>query len=394
MNASLGYQNRRKDILGALEQIASYLEEREVDVMLVTGDVFEKSGAEKKGEAVEDFKRIFTPFLGRGGTILMISGNHDDEIFFNMLRDALDLNFPNRKGLGGTHPTGRLYVAANARMLRLIDATGTTVQFVMMPYPTPRCYLYGENVHYESIEQKHRDMQQRFVNTLQSFEAKLDKKIPTVLLSHVHVRGVRAHNLYKINEGDDIIFEQGDIPTHWAYAAYGHIHRPQEAVGGAPHVRYAGSVERMNVGESDDDKSVVIFDIDPSHLTAEPELLPLKSTPIYHVEITDPDNEIPQLTSLYPDASTSLISYNLHWQPAKHNPDQLCRAIKDIFKRCYQHELFEVGRDESRINFTPQKLADVPGTVRDYLALQLEEHPQRADLLALAEEFLAMEVWL
>jgi DNA repair protein SbcD/Mre11 len=55
-------------------------------------------------------------------------------------------------------------------------------------------------------------------------------------MSHVHVRGVKAHNLYRLSETDDVIFEAGDIPAEFACVAYGHIHQPQEALGGAPRV--------------------------------------------------------------------------------------------------------------------------------------------------------------
>src|SRR4051812_31240204 len=82
MNDYLGSQDRSEDIYRVLEQIAGYLDEHRVDVMLVTGDLFERSSAEKKEAAVGQFKRIFLPFLERNGTILAISGNHDDEVFF------------------------------------------------------------------------------------------------------------------------------------------------------------------------------------------------------------------------------------------------------------------------------------------------------------------------
>ena len=46
------------------------------------------------------------------------------------------------------------------------------------------------------------------------------------------------------------------LAEQYAYVALGHIHRPQ-FLGGHPHVRYSGSIERMDLGEQTDTKSAV-----------------------------------------------------------------------------------------------------------------------------------------
>src|SRR5436309_3125735 len=97
MNDTLGRVDRSDDICRALERIAGYLEEYAVDVMLVAGDLFsEPARPERMRAAVAEIRRIFLPFLERGGTILAISGNHDSEVFFETLRDAFDLVAPGR----------------------------------------------------------------------------------------------------------------------------------------------------------------------------------------------------------------------------------------------------------------------------------------------------------
>jgi DNA repair protein SbcD/Mre11 len=394
MNDRLGFQDRSEDICRALEQIANYLEEYKVDVMLVTGDLFERGNAEKKEIAIAEFKRIFQPFLTRGGTILAISGNHDDETFFSTLRDALDLVAPGRKGRDGTHATGRLYIAPKPRNLQLADEAGNVVQFVLMPYPTPRCYFRDAGLNCHTIEEKNRLIQNEFKNTLDELKSRLDARYPSVLLSHINIRGVKAHPLYRLSESDDVIFEPEHVPAYFAYAAYGHIHNPQEAIPGATHMRYAGSIERMDANESGDQKSVVFLEIADNRRVGKPELLPLKSTPIYHVEITDPDVQMSCLAEQHPDADHALVKYTLHWQPGRHNKDELCRALNGIFKRCYAREFVEVGRGNTGASgFAPQRMQDVIGTVNDYLKVQLAGHPQGKEIKALADDLLAQGGW-
>lgn len=392
MNKQLGHVDRSADICRALEQIARYLDEYQVDVMLVAGDVFEGRHADQTRAAVGEIKRIFSPFLERGGTIVAISGNHDSEVFFETLRDALDLVAPLRSGVYGADATGRLYVAPNPRILRLADRQGTVVQFVLMPYPTARHYLRGDGMQYHSIEEKHRAIQDRFVATLELLQARLDLSQPSVLVSHIHVRGVRVHE-HALTEVEDVVFEPSDIPTHWSYVAYGHMHKPQLAIPGAGHIRYAGSVERLDAGDSDDQKSIVVCEIGPSGLVGEPLVLPLNSMPIYRIEITDPDAEIPHLAERFPDAQNALVHYTLHWQPGKHNRDELCRQIQSVFPRWYGREFKEIGRlDEKEQILAAQRLEDVAGTVREYLTQRLDKHPDRDKLLALADELIAKEV--
>lgn len=392
MNDRLGHVDRSGDICRALEQIARYLEQYQVDVMLVAGDIFEGRHADQTRSAVGDIKRIFSPFLQRGGTIVAISGNHDSEVFFETLRDALDLVAPSRLGVDGTDATGRLYIAAKPRILRLADHQNAIVQFVLMPYPTAHYYLRGDGVQYRSIEEKHRAIQDKFVVTLKTLQTQLDQRLPSVLVSHIHVRGVRVH-AHALIEAEDVVFEPSDIPTHWAYIAYGHMHKPQLAIQGAAHVRYAGSIERLDAGDCDDQKSVILCEIGPGGLAGEPQVLPLDSTPIYRIEICDPDAEISHLAERYPDAQNALVYFILHWQPGKHNRDELCQRIQSVFPRWYGREFKEIGRlDEREKILAAQRLRDVAGTVREYLDQRLEKHPDRDGLLALAEELLAEEV--
>lgn len=390
MNRKIGRQNLNDDICSALEQIAGYLDEYQVDVMIVAGDILETtSRIQEMKRAVSDIRRIFSPFLERGGTIICISGNHDNEVFFETLRDALALVGPSKSRTDKLNSTGRLYVAPNARILRLPDPNGNMTQFVLMPYPTSRAYITEKNARFESVEEKHRAIQQAFKNRLNYLEGKIDVSIPAVLVSHIHVRGIQPHALYRLTEAEDILFEQGDIPTHWAYVAYGHIHKPQPAITGSEYLRYAGSVTKLDGSERDDEKSVVLCELDSTGRVGEPRLLPLDTPPMYRIEITDPDIQIPKLQEQYPEAETALVHYTLHLDPSKHHRETLCREIESIFPRWYDRRFREIGQAQTPvIAFDAQKVQDVVGTVRSYLDMRLKDHPRREALIALAESLM------
>jgi exonuclease SbcD len=306
LNHRLGGRiDRNEDICRSLRQIAAYLEEYQVDVMLVAGDLFERGRADELRKGVSLIREIFLPFLQRGGTIVAISGNHDSEVFFETLRDAFDLAMPVQSS-GEVQRAGRMYIAPYPRLLRLADAEGTVVQFVLMPYPTPSWYLRGADVQPRSIEEKHRMIQEKFTRTLAQLQTPangFDESQQAVLVSHIHVRGVNPRKLFQITEAEDVLFEANAIPYSWAYVAYGHIHQAGKVKEDVEHVRYAGSVERLNFGEAEDEKSVVLLEIGPDGLRGTPQTLPLPATPIYQIELTDPLAQIPLLREQYPEAA-------------------------------------------------------------------------------------------
>ena len=391
LNDRLGRMDRRGDIFARLKEIAGYLEEYEVDVLVVAGDLFSQpSRMGDMREALGDVKDVFRPFLARGGTMVAVSGNHDNEASFDLLRSALDLAHPLEPQDDTPLPGGRLYLAARPTLLLLEDRMGQRVQFLLMPYPTPPRYLRGESASYSSLEEKNRSMHQALLRELHRIQERyVDPKLPTVLVSHIHVRGSKLHNRYHPSELDDIVIESGEIPTHWAYVAYGHIHKPQ-ALPGAEHVRYAGSIERSDHGERGDEKSVTLVEIGVEGRTGEPIVLPLDATPVYRVEIDDPDEQVPRLKERYPDHQRALVSYRLLYDPTRHDKDEISRQIEDTFPRWYDRRAVPTGAELALDGAGPEMSArDVPSTVRDYLKESLPKDSGERDLiLRLADELL------
>ena len=392
LNHRLGQVDQSGDICAALEQIARYLNEYAVDVLLVAGDLFsERSRPDQLRTAVSEIGRIFRPFLQRGGTMLAISGNHDSTVFFDTLREAFDLVAVTPRTAGEGHQTGRLYLAADPQTIRLQAADGTAVQFVLLPYPSVR-YLRGERTNYSTVAEKNSRLQAAFTQIQHKLDADLDRRLPAVLVSHIHVRGSQVHTLYKISESDDVMFEAGDVPAHYAYVAYGHIHKPQSLLGTNSHVRYAGSVVRLDGGEREDDKSVVLCEVGPGGLIGNPQVLPLEGPPHYRITITDPDREISTLGERYPRASEALVEYTLHYDPTHHNREELCRQIAAAFPRWYRRELIAAGHElthATRVDL--RRIENMGQTIHDYIEQQVKSPADRAVVQAAMESLLAEE---
>ncbi|RAQ93968.1 metallophosphoesterase family protein [Thermogemmatispora tikiterensis] len=398
LNSRLGRQQRNPDLVRALNRVALYLEEERVDVMLVAGDLFrERSHAEQLQAGVEIIKIAFKPFIERGGTIVAICGNHDSEVFFTTLRDALDLVMPASQHGDELHSSGRLYLVPRARVLRLSDRDGQVVQFVLMPYPSSS-YLRGEaGQRFETLAQRNRAIAEQFRSVLTRLQQGLESRWPSVLVSHILTRGMLAPSGHYLEESDEVRLEASDLSFPWSYVALGHVHCPQAALPNAVHMRYAGSIERLDYGERDDQKSVVLLEIKDGRLVEPPRLLPLESAPFYEVEVRNPAQELPTLPALYPDHERALVRYILHWDSSTMSVgerERLCQAIEGLFPRWYEREIRDVRSGtvtSSALTF--QQSRDVLATVRHYLDLCLKDdpEPEREAMLQLAEQ-LFMEV--
>src|SRR4051794_767548 len=165
----LGRIDRTDDLKRGVERIAAYCESEAADVLLVAGDLFsELSRPETLRDTIGHLRTSFGPFLARGGTILALAGNPDNETFCQTLRHTLGLGTPGENGADGALLTpGRLHLADGPALWRLADRSGGEVQFVMMPYPSPSRYLDGESAHaYTRRDEKNRALKDAFATKL------------------------------------------------------------------------------------------------------------------------------------------------------------------------------------------------------------------------------------
>jgi exonuclease SbcD len=388
----LGRIDRTEDLRRAVERIAAYCASEQVDVLLVAGDLFsELAGPDGLREAIRHLQGVFETFLRDGGTILSMTGNHDKETFCQTLRHAMSLAAPLSDHAGAVALPGRLYLATDPTLLRLNDrVSGHPIQFVLMPYPTPTRYLTDESTQrYSGLDEKNRHLMAAFtskLHELQTSEA-FDPTLTTVLSAHVHVRGSELHSTFRMTEQEDVVFDDADLPLAFAYIALGHIHKPQ-ALNGHAHVRYCGSIERLDLGEARDSKGVVVVDVGPEGLRCEPYTLPLDATPIYEVCIRSPKTELPLLSGRYPDAAQALVKIDCTYTAGVENREETLRQLEEIFPRWYDRQIVEAGALGPALTVgEPSSARSFEDTVREYLTQELTNHEDalRDAVLARAE---------
>ncbi len=391
----LGRIDRTADLRAAVERVATYCKQENVDVLLVAGDLFsELARPDALRESIRHWQEAFRGFLESGGTILTLTGNHDNENFCQTLVSAMSLAAPTLGHMGETVPPGRLYLAADPTFIRLEDRLGGyPVQFVLMPYPTPSRFFKGEAaLKYGSPEEKNKLLVTAWADALREIRAhpKYDLKAPAVLGAHVHVQGSTVGpSLFRITEEEDVVVEGADLPEQFDYVALGHIHKPQWL--GAKHVRYCGSIERMDLGEQGDQKGVVIVEIGSDGRNGDPVVLPMPATPIYEVNVLNPSVTIPQLKLEYPNAQNDLVNLHIRYTAGTDQLEEVLRDLDHIFPRWYARDWQETGALGPTLAGTEGVGSKSFGeTVRDYLGQELIQHDEneRQAILNIADGLL------
>jgi exonuclease SbcD len=383
--------NRTDDLTARVEVVADLCETHEADVLLIAGDLFsEHATVEDMTQALTHLHATFAPFFDRGGTILAVTGNHDKEVRIEMLRAGMRLAAP--AAVSRQFLPGRMYLLNRPYFGRFQTPAGDRAQVVLIPYPTVSRYA-EQGDEFRSKDEENRVLQGRVAQEIQiaGSHPEFDQTLPTILAAHLHVRGAEVHSLFKLTEREDVVFDTGFLPTAWAYIGLGHIHKPQ-CLGGMHHIRYPGSLDRLDFAERADEKGVVLLDLGPTGLRCEPTWLPIAATPMHDVPITDAAVELPALAERYPDREMAIVRICVTHNPTGLSRHEIAQELRRLFPR--HAEITWIKPDapagEATVNgFRPQ--ADYRATIRDFLAKRLDGDPDKEGVLTLAEQFLTQE---
>ena len=384
----LGRIDRTSDLQNRVESIARLCEEHQVDVLLIAGDLFsEQATPDEMTKALQHIRECFRGFFNNGGTVLALTGNHDRDGRINMVRAGMTLAAP-IAGRDGVAAGGRMYLLNGRMVTKLRGADGQCVQFVIVPYPFASRYdLSAAN--YRSKEEENRLLHTKVAEWISqsSKSDSFDPRLPTVLAAHLHVRGAEVHKLYKMTERDDVLFDFADLNPMWSYVALGHIHQPQ-TMNGSETVRYSGSLDRLDFGETHDDHGVVLLEVQGAK-TVEPIRLPIRATPFHTITIADVETELSTLKEKYPDHETAIVRLRVTPSTVK-SCDEVGRELRKLFPRW--HELTWTSQDvpeKEAVSVQFNKNQSFETTVRDYLTGALINDPNKDALLELVDRYLS-----
>jgi exonuclease SbcD len=382
LGARIGRVDRADDAFARIDELAQVIDQEQVDLLLVAGDVFDETRTAQLGGLVRRLAERLAPQLADGLRAVFVAGNHDRDASVFPLLQATSQLF-------GAAAAARVSFVQRPAVLEIPSRDATqAVAVACVPYPTHFRYDL-EARGWPSRDVRNRELAEAVrarIGELADEAAARHGGLPAVLAAHLLVRGTQVgRGAYCLTEAEDIPVERGDFQAAWDYVALGHIHKPQQL--GHPNIRYSGSIERMDLGEASDSKEVVVVTVDGRGKVAA-RSVPLDATPFAAIEAAGED-ELRARRAALEDPERTLVSLTLKVDGTQSVTALIAKA-HELFPRLYREpEVVRTSLPGAAGSVSGFDRTDVAGTVRGWLKGRLAGDPDAEVVLALAEELLA-----
>ncbi|QYZ67283.1 MAG: exodeoxyribonuclease I [Gammaproteobacteria bacterium (ex Lamellibrachia satsuma)] len=251
-------RKRYQEFDAFLSWLAEKIDQEQVDVLLVAGDVFDTSTPSNRAQA------LYYRFLCRVAAsscrhVIVIAGNHDSPSFLNAPKELL-------RALN-VHVIGSTGENCEDEVLLLQNREGSPELIVCaVPYLRDRDIRVAEAG--ESID----DKEQKLIEGIRTHYAEvcdlaeqkrnlLGTEVPIIAMGHLFAAGgqtVDGDGVRELYVGSLAHVTSGIFPECVDYLALGHLHVPQK-VNASEIMRYSGSPLPMGFGEAAQEKSVCLI---------------------------------------------------------------------------------------------------------------------------------------
>jgi len=238
------------------EFIADYAAENEVDLVVVSGDVFDRPRpTPAEIQHVLEWLNMTASSLS---PVVIMPGTQSH-----------DGSGPDRLGptalLAGLRLPNVLVVTEPGVHSVHHKPTDTPIWLACLPGFSKSWLANLDEVKGLPPVEQHRVMAARLADIIRGFAAELaGARGPKLLIGHLSVDGCVASSDESIRMTSEPVLARGDLPDVFDAACFGHIHRPQVLQEQGPWIGYSGSWLRQNWGEEKDDRGFWVLDFDHS----------------------------------------------------------------------------------------------------------------------------------
>jgi exonuclease SbcD len=380
VDPATGISSRLLDFLNALDQVVDYALENSVDLVLFCGDAY-KSREPSQTQQREFAKRI-NRLSTSGIPIFLLIGNHDMP---NAIGKATTTE------IFDTLAIKNVYVSNKPDVYKVETKSGA-IQIASLPWPRRSTLLSKEetkNLNFEQINQK---MQQALTNIINAHVSRLDPTIPSILAAHVWVVGAKIGSERLMTIGQEHVLLPGNVANPaFDYIALGHIHKHQ-VVSENPPVVYAGSLERVDFGEEDDEKGFYLVEIESDEQAGNRRVSfdfhPVAGRPFRTINVdiepedTDPTSTV--LRAIQQDGEDKISGAVARLQlnlPAELEGQLRDNDIRDALKEAYYFTIAkDIGR-ETRLRLGDKSAEEIAPLEALKTYLETNYPPERVELL-------------
>ena len=250
LDPATGLPTRMLDILRTLDEAVEYAINNEVDVVVFCGDTYKNRDPSQTQQ--REFAKRLRQLSQEGIAVFLLIGNHD---LPNAIGRATAVE------IFDTLAVSNVYLGCRPDIYRISTKHGT-LQIIALPWTRRGALFSHEENKSLNIAQINDRLQELVTHKLFDTIADLDPTLPALLAAHASVSTARPGSERSMVIGNDPVLLLGNIAQPaFDYVALGHIHKHQ-VLNENPPVVYAGSLERLDFGEEDEDKGFYVVNIE------------------------------------------------------------------------------------------------------------------------------------
>lgn len=249
-----------------LEDFIKVVEENDVDLVIIAGDIYDNSNPPARAENL--FYRALNR-ISQGGKrgILIISGNHDNPerlVAANPLakeQGIIMVALP--KTIVPVGAYGDIEVIDSCEGCIEVKIKDENAVIITLPYPSEKRLneIISES---QEDEIRRRDYAEKVGEILEKLSCKFREDTVNIIASHLFIRGGESSDSERpIELGGSLAIDVDKIPENAQYVALGHLHKPQSVKGAKCPVYYSGSPIQYSKSEINYAKCLYIADVKP-----------------------------------------------------------------------------------------------------------------------------------
>lgn len=271
LGRSLYGKKRYPEFSAFLDWLAQTIDESNVDILLVAGDVFDTSTPSNQAQALY-YRFLCRIAASRCSHVVVIAGNHDSPSFLNAPQALLRTLH--------VHVVGAMTESLADEVLVLQTSSqavpGNVDTAIVCAVPYLRDKDLRTVVPGETIDDKNRKLvaglQRHYAEVVALAESKRADLyaaadaaapfMPIIAMGHLFTAGgqtIDGDGVRELYVGSLTHVGADIFPAAIDYLALGHLHVPQQ-VGGLAHLRYCGSPIPMGFGEANQSKQIVLVE--------------------------------------------------------------------------------------------------------------------------------------
>ena len=290
-----------------LNWLLETLKEEQIDVLLISGDVFDSSNPSAASI------RMFYTFLNRSTQqnsrlqIIVTAGNHDSASRLESPKPLLESSNIHIVGIVEKDDDGN--VDYSKICIPLKNKEGNTVAWcIAVPF-----LRLGDYPSIPDAANPYAEGVSAFYKEAYDYAASLKESGQAIIaMGHLHAQQAEVGDIDKMERlimGGVECISAAAFNEHIRYVALGHIHKAQR-LGGKEHIRYSGSPLPMSFSETNYKHQVIVFDIlddaiENLRKIEIPVTVPLMRVPSVHSSFSEALSSLSQLNTFEGDPLTA-----------------------------------------------------------------------------------------